>query len=272
MNLPKHYHFRKVALGNGISVPAARVRVEVLELTPQCVKSISKNYEDGRILSLQVVDEILVEKSMTYTWAWDYDVLERERKGGATVGFKFYEKNGLEVGMTYYGTYLVGKMITLTPESKVKFPLLFPDDWHDELESDISFPLVDINKIELREGYSPGEKQNQRMAKYWEEDIIEAMETQLVEKESVGEIKCEFCGDTPCVWLSQRDTVMEIDINEHGGTSTANNTRRKVAYKHMYQVVNGIGQKGIRLRHSECVETGVRALFPDEKYMGFREA
>jgi hypothetical protein len=90
----------------------------------------------------------------------DYDVLEKEREAGATVRFKWYEKNGLEVGMAYYGTYLVGKMITMTAESKVKFPHLFPDDWHDELESDISFPLIDVNKIELHEGYSPEENKN----------------------------------------------------------------------------------------------------------------
>jgi hypothetical protein len=110
------------------------------------------------------------------------------------------------------------------------------------------------------------------MAKYWEEDILEAMETQLVAKECVGENECGFCGETPCMWLSERDTVMAIDKNEHGGTSTANNTRRKVAYKHMFQVINGRGQKGIRKCHSECVETGVQALFPDDKFMGFREA
>jgi hypothetical protein len=129
------------------------------------VKSISKNYEDGRILSLQVHDEKLVEKSMTYSWAWDYDVLEKDKEAGATVRFKWYEKNGLEVGMTYYGTYLVGKMITLTAESKVKFPRLFPDDWHDELESDISFPLIDVNKIKLGEGYSP--VQTKKKIKGW---------------------------------------------------------------------------------------------------------
>jgi hypothetical protein len=98
------------------------------------VKSISKKYEDGCTLSLQVIDEKLVEKSLTYSWVWDYNVLEKEREAGATVQFKWYEKNGLEVEMTYYGTYLVGKMITLTAKSKVKFPHLFPDDWHNKLE------------------------------------------------------------------------------------------------------------------------------------------
>jgi hypothetical protein len=85
----------------------------------------SKIYEDGRTLSLQVVDEKLVEKSLTYSWAWDYNVLEKERETGATVQFKWYENNGLEVGMTYYGTYLVGKMVSLTAESKVKYPHIF---------------------------------------------------------------------------------------------------------------------------------------------------
>jgi hypothetical protein len=34
----------------------------------------------------------------------------------------------------------------------------------------------------------------------------------------------------------------------------------------------GRGQKGIQKCHSKCVETDIRALFPDDKFMGFREA
>jgi hypothetical protein len=71
----------------------------------------------------------------------------------------------------------------------------------------------------------------------------------------------------------ERVAVIANDENKHGHTFTINNkTRRKLAYRHMFRVVNGgPGQKGVRRRLPECVETGVRALFPDEEYMGFKE-
>jgi hypothetical protein len=39
----------------------------------------------------------------------------------------------------------------------------------------------------------------------------------------------------------------------------------------MNRVVFGPGQKGVRMRNPQYVEDGVRALFPDTKYMGFKE-
>jgi hypothetical protein len=130
-----------------------------------------------------------------------------------------------------------------------------------------------VNKIELHEGYSPEENENQRMAKYWEEDILEAMSKKWWKKSVSQKMSANSVERLlAAVWLSECDTVMAIDKNEHGGTSTANNTYRKVAYKHMFQVINGRGQKGIQKCHSQCVETGVPALFPDDKFMGFSEA
>jgi hypothetical protein len=40
----------------------------------------------------------------------------------------------------------------------------------------------------------------------------------------------------------------------------------------MFWVVNGgPGQKGVRKQLPECIEKGVRALFPDNQYMGYKE-
>jgi hypothetical protein len=68
----------------------------------------------GRLsLCLLFVDKLLVEKSLTFVWEWDYEVVREEKKNGADVSFKYWEKGGLEVGLTYFGTYLVRKMFTL---------------------------------------------------------------------------------------------------------------------------------------------------------------
>jgi hypothetical protein len=76
-------------------------------------KSVTKRYPDGWTLSLLVVDNKLVEKSLTFRWDWDYDLIEKEKEKGKGVSFKFWTKGGLEVSLTYFGSYLFGKMFTL---------------------------------------------------------------------------------------------------------------------------------------------------------------
>jgi hypothetical protein len=75
------------------------------------------------------------------------------------------------------------------------------------------------------------------------------------------------------VWLAQREQVVANDKLEHEHVfAVENKTRRKVGFRYMFWVINGgAGQKGIRKRLPECVENGVRALFPDPVYMGFKE-
>jgi hypothetical protein len=77
------------------------------------------------------------------------------------------------------------------------------------------------------------------------------------------------------VWISEIETVVAVDKMEHAGTSTLNSSRRRVAYRNMFLVINeGPGSKGVRTQLPECVEKGMRALFPDSKgnFMGFKEA
>jgi hypothetical protein len=83
-----------------------------------------------------------------------------------------------------------------------------------------------------------------------------------------------FCGNCPCVWIAEHQAVIANDQNENGHTFTIyNKTHRKIAYKHMFQAVNGPGQKCMRKTLPELVEFGNRALFPKEQaqYMGFKE-
>jgi hypothetical protein len=151
------------------------VKYEILETDPNLVESITKKFEDGRSLSLHVVDGNVIEKSFTYSWAWDFEAIRREKDKGAKVKFKWWKKDGIEVDMTYYGSYLVGKMVTLTAAGRAKYPHYYPDDWHDELEKEIAFPIIDITKIELEDGYSAEETENQKMSDYVNEDIMEAL-------------------------------------------------------------------------------------------------
>ena len=96
-----------------------------------------------------------------------------------------------------------------------------------------------------------------------------------IENNNVNQVstRCDICEATPCMWLENQDRVLENDYLEHGHKlDVVNSTRRKIAFRYMFRVWNeGPGQKGVRKRLPECVEQGVRATMPDEKYMGFME-
>jgi hypothetical protein len=110
---------------------------------PPVKKAITKKYLDGHTLTLVVNDDKLVEKMMTFGWDWDYKKVREEKEKGATVSFKYWAKGGLDVGLSYFGTYLFGKTIALD-FSKVTNTNLVAEDWRAEVSNDMAFPLVNI--------------------------------------------------------------------------------------------------------------------------------
>jgi hypothetical protein len=121
-----------------------------------------------------------------------------------------------------------------------------------------------------------------------EEEIIhflakwESVENVVAEEEEAGagtvddnkaDIVCEFCDETPCVWSTERENVMATVAADHGdGTSVTNSSQRKPGFRYIWRVRNGVGQKGYRTRHPDCVESDdVRTLHPDNVFMGFKE-
>jgi hypothetical protein len=265
--------------------PMSGVSMHVLETEPNVKKSIVKQYPDGRTLSLLVVDEKLVEKSLTFRWDWDLNLVSEEEKKRKSINFKCWANGGLEVQLTYFGDYLIGKMFTLD-FALVTSKKLVAEDWQDEVANDIAFPMVNIKRLTMEVGFSIVERDNPFMENLMNEavvDILSNPENYDKKKKEDHDDKmsammgndrsCDLCGDYPCVWIVQRAVVVANDENEHGHTyNIENKTRRKVGYRHMFRVVNGgPGEKGVRKRIPECVETGVRALFPDDQYMGFME-
>jgi hypothetical protein len=115
----------------------------------------------------------LIEKSLTYCWSWNYERIREEKDKGADIRFKYWEKGGLDVGLTYFGTYL-GKMFTLDFEIVTTSNLLLrPEDWQDEINNEISFPIVNIEKIDFQEGYSSDKKQNNYLRDIMFEEVVE---------------------------------------------------------------------------------------------------
>jgi hypothetical protein len=87
------------------------INVVVLSSTPTVKITITKRYPDGRVLSLLVEENKLLEKMMRFNIDWDYDMLEEEKEKGKSIRLRSWRKAGLEISLTNFGFFLVGKMI-----------------------------------------------------------------------------------------------------------------------------------------------------------------
>jgi hypothetical protein len=252
--------------------------VEVVQLSHD-TQVVTKRYEDERILQMHVVDGVIVEKSMTFKWDWDMPIIKQQKENGADkMNYRHYAKAGFEVDLTYFGTYLVGMVgridyTVVKPGKVAKFTV------EEELENDIDFPMVNISKVTTIEGWSADEMDNPMISDILIKQVYGALseyEKELAKggvssgNKTADLIQCESCGEVPCVWVRERETVIANDRTLHNAQVT-NNLRRKAAYQHMFRVTNGLGQKGVRVQHPECIESGVRSLYPDAVFMGFKE-
>jgi hypothetical protein len=92
-------------------------------------------------------------------------------------------------------------------------------------------------------------------------------------KDTAGDTVCLFCNDCLFMWEAECDNVSTLIATEHRADdpTVTNSTHRKTSFRYIWSVRNGIGQKNVRTKHPECVKTGIRALFPDNIFMGFKE-
>ena len=106
------------------------------------------------------------------------------------------------------------------------------------------------------------------------------------DEETVG-VSCVKCGDTPCRWVLHRSEVVrrvEAVYGDHLRTLVAGEVEyrkkllsacRRYAFQVMCFLVHGSLGRGIRIKHADCVEDGVRdvwQLLPGQRPAGFMES
>jgi hypothetical protein len=97
-----------------------------------------------------------------------------------------------------------------------------------------------------------------------------------VEDEDPCDMMCEFCEETPCVWITKKEDMLDFDDGEHDHLPTEdwppNNVRRRKVYRQMTLFINeGPMGKGVRKQLPKCVENGCRECFPSSVFMGFKD-
>ena len=111
-------------------------------------KCVTKRNADGQTLSMLLVDNVILEKHMTYKIQWDLEEMKKEHdeKGADEVSFKYWYKGGLVVLKSFFGSYLVGMMVTLD-YTLVLNPKVQPKTVSVELNKDIDFPMVNVRGL-----------------------------------------------------------------------------------------------------------------------------
>ena len=89
-------------------------------------------------------------------------------------------------------------------------------------------------------------------------------------KEDNSKDICIHCGNNPCMALELYPMLRSI-LQTYGGWKTNKQICFRM-YSDVIKAVHGpsLGKRD-RKRHPQCVQKKIRALAPDEKYMGFRE-
>jgi hypothetical protein len=85
-------------------------------------------------------------------------------------------------------------------------------------------------------------------------------------------VACEHCNNKPCDWTEYGPSIIQHIANEYAGK--ANKQLRFLAYVAYTSTKHGYLGKRKRILIPQCVECGIRCIYPDENhsYVGFKEA
>ena len=204
------------------------------------------------------VNDLPIEKHVTYKFQWDMARVAKEWYGGARVSFQYMETPRYEKQWTYLGSYKIGVMVTANPETaRTLQPYLLGKTIQEEVDFDIQIPRVDESRYATKIGYTSNQTTNLHLAGIMEDKIH-----YLVSDWSSSQ-PCSHCKVGPCVWVTNIDNMVAVDTAEHDAHVDMR-TRRNVIYRQMSLIINdGPIGVGIRAILPPCVVAGVVALFPD---------
>jgi hypothetical protein len=221
-------------------------------------------------------DDNINEKYITFKWPWDMDRLCREYDHDGEISYRWLETERYEKNLTFFGSYHIGTSITVRMDrARSVEPYLVGSNLEEEMKNDINVEEVDERMCVVHNEFSKDEPSNKGLQQIMEYDIQRQVFEYRGSQDTNTYKACEGCGDTPCVWASNKNAMIAWDESEHGHLHgddlPSNNTRRKCLYRQIALAIAGgpLG-KGKRIQLPCCILDGIRALFPDMngKYMG----
>jgi hypothetical protein len=72
--------------------------------------------------------------------------------------------------------------------TKVTKGNLVPEEWQDKFDKNVAFPMVDVSKIKIRDGFSPTKKENQYKWSLMHVKVVDMLCKHKHEKATAGEL------------------------------------------------------------------------------------
>jgi hypothetical protein len=198
-------------------------------------------------------------------------------EGRNRVSFEHVKKQRTEIGFTYFGNVLIGKMVRVTDNTAAQQqkPILMRMTALAELEDCIALDAT-CKEEEKVKGYESNQLENVHLQHILEDEMETMLDNNGFVFSEDGKscyIFCTACKNVPCVWTDNKESMISYDQAVNDEDIEANK-RRHGLYRQMALLINGgPSGRGNRLKLPECIVLGVRELFPDPGayYVGHQE-
>jgi len=202
---------------------------------------------------------------------------EEKTAGRGEIRFLYVPCHRYEIGLTYFGDVLTGKMIHVTNErlAKEEDPKIMQATVMEELENYLPFDERYTDE-DIEYGYEAIKQQNLHMKLMLEEEVERMLDDAGYIFSDDGKSYthiCIECDNQPCVWEANKQAMI-LHKETTDSQEAQPNRRRHTIYRQMALIINdGPSGRGIRVKLPGCVLHGCRELFPDPdaKYTGHRE-
>jgi hypothetical protein len=226
------------------------------------------------------MDDVYVEKAISHKWFPDLKLLAIEKcKGRNRVSFEHVKQTRMEIGFTYFGNVLIGKMVCITDNSAAQQqkPVLMRLTVAAELKDYIPLDVTYKEEKTVKD-YESDQIENQHLQLI----IEDKMETMLdnhgyifADDGKSFQTFCTECELIPCVWAHNRESMINYDQAAVNEEDTEANKCRHGLYHQIALLINGgPSGHGNRLKLPQCIVTGVQELLfpnPGAYYFGHRE-
>jgi hypothetical protein len=158
----------------------------------------------------------------------------------------------------------------------------------EEMETDICVDEEDERTLKVYDELSSEQPTSITLKRIMESEIRSGTREENPNEENTNEerneddknnnTECQCIKESPCVWASNSNGMVEWDENEHGhlvgNELPSNSTRRKYLYRQMALTLleQPLG-KGNRIVLPDCIKNGIRTLLLEEEgqYMGHKD-
>jgi hypothetical protein len=196
------------------------------------MKHVDRNNVQHLVSVIGDKNNNVVEKHVTYKSPWNMPHLCHQYNRDGEVSFKWLQTERYKNNLTFFGTYHIGTSITVRMErARTMKPFLVGLTLPDEMETDIRVgEVVDERTSKVYDEFSSSEQPTsvtlKRIMESKNQELVLGYHSETQEDHANQEntnkkgseddkdnTEDQWCNDSPCVWASNRNGMIEWDEN-----------------------------------------------------------